>query len=386
MRPALLWLSFASGALGCGRVAFDARADAAPDGPEAGCVTALASNGDQACALRTDGQVWCWGDNSGGQLGDGTKLTRLLPAPARIGDVIDLTSGEDTVCAIGADRSLACWGEGDAGQIGDGAQLDQPLPVSITLPAPVMEVRAGQWHTCARLADGTGYCWGDNAKSQLGSTTAMITQPSPIAAPIGAASAMTVGDELTCILRADASVACFGRNDNGELGAGSMAMASAMPLPTLVPDPVVQLAAGCHRHACAVTDRGEVWCWGDNDVGQVGTGTPSLAERVPVRVPGVEAAVQVGIGVGHSCARTRDGEVWCWGDNTSGQLGDGSFTSSLVPVRVDTPPVTLIEGSCQNMLAVRDDGAVIAWGYHELLGTGATSASPTPVVIDLPCP
>jgi alpha-tubulin suppressor-like RCC1 family protein len=155
-----------------------------------------------------------------------------------------------------------------------------------------------------------------------------------------------------------------------------------------IADPVVSLAGGCHRHFCAATALGDVWCWGENQHGELGTGFASQLESTPAHVAGVPSAVQVTVGAFHSCARTTAGEVWCWGDNTNGQLGDGSFEASFTPVRVagiTGTPIDL-EASCSDTFVLRDDKSLLAWGAAVQLGTGDTLNSPEPVEVAMPCP
>lgn len=368
-------------ASGCGRIAFDPA-----ESTRLGCVGKLASYGDMICVLRDDGAVWCWGQNAEGELGDGTFVSRATPQPSLVTDAVDLASGEDTTCAILRDGSLVCWGLNDLGQVGDGTMTDRAIPTPVSLPAAAIEVRVGQYHACARLADGTGRCWGSNVNGELGSATPSGNQLVPQGAPIGGVRSLTVGDNVTCVIRADGSADCFGLDSKGELGDG-LTTSRFTPMPILVPGPIASVVGGCHRHLCAVTEAGEVWCWGENMTGEVGNGTPSPFEATPIRVPGIADAVQVTVGAFHSCARTAGGEIWCWGANDRGQLGDGTLTNGLAPVRVATTgDVVDVQAHCSGTFVVRGDGTLAAWGSANLLGTGDTVDQLAPVEVPLPCP
>ncbi|HSD87245.1 MAG TPA: hypothetical protein VLB44_07010 [Kofleriaceae bacterium] len=374
--------------LGCGRFGFGD--DQAGDGGTVprSCVSQFTAFGDPICYLRPDGQVWCWGDNSRGQLGDGTLTSRLTPGPSQITDAVAIDSGEFTACAIRRDRTLACWGENTDGQVGDGSGIDRELPAAVNLRAGVAAVRGGELHTCAALEDGSSWCWGANASGQL-AQPAGADRLAPIeVSTIGGSLDFTIGDEFTCVLRTDRTVWCIGMGLTGELGDGLGTSRSTFAPVAAITDPVVQLKAGCHRHICAVTAVGDVWCWGDNTRGQVGTGVTSAMELTPRRVAGVTGAVQVAVGYEHSCARTATDEVWCWGTNTRGQLGTGGFLPSLAPARVAglTGHLVDFQAGCVSSYVVRDDRTLVAWGAGDAIGTGSTLDQPSPVEVALPCP
>jgi alpha-tubulin suppressor-like RCC1 family protein len=362
--------------LGCGRIDFN---------PDRGCVAQLTSNGDQTCVRRTDGQVLCWGDNTSGNLGNGSSVTSsAVPVFAAVDDAITIASGEETTCAIRADRTLVCWGGGQFGNIGDGATVDRPLPVPIELPAGVVEVALADTHTCARLSDGTGRCWGSNAFGELASSV-LGTEPQPIDAPIGAVTSLVLGDNMTCAIDVSGRAACWGRNDAGELGDGTVT-SRPDPAAVAIPDPIIQIAAGCHRHNCAVTDRGEVWCWGENSAGEIGNGTIGTIEAMPVRTE-ITGAVEVAVGAFHTCARTAADEVFCWGRNVEGELGDGTLQDSPVPVRVVDVDGRLssLQMSCIASYVLRDDGTFLAWGSALSMGTGQITDQLTPIEVPISC-
>jgi len=374
---------------GCGRVDFDAHREGSADSAGVrGCVATFTGYGDQVCALRSDGALYCWGSNARGQLGDGSFVDRTTPTPVPITEVDAVASGEYTVCAVRGDGALWCWGANDQGQLGDGSLTTRALPELIPLPARVHAVAIAQTHACAILDDGNGWCWGDNQYGELGYDTPamqLVPQPSP---PLSGNVAMTLGDNVTCAIRSDGSLVCWGRDEEGELGDGLTASRSTLMRVAAIADPIASAAGGCHRHLCAATSTGEVWCWGENMHGELGTGSISAFETIPVRVAGVPDAVQVAVGAFHTCARTRAGEIWCWGDNANGQLGDGTFEPRPSPVRVAGfigTPVDL-QASCSDTAVLRDDATLVSWGGFRLLGTGATLNQPTPVEVPVPCP
>jgi alpha-tubulin suppressor-like RCC1 family protein len=306
-------------------------------------------------------------------------------AVAARGCVKQFTAYGDQVCALRSDGALYCWGGNGDGQVGDDSTMNRAVPVHIPLQASVRAMAGAQTHTCAVLSDDTGWCWGSNSFGQLGydtPTSQLAPQPAPVAGNV----AITLGDNVTCAIRADSSLACFGRDDEGELGDGMTTSRSTAMRVAAIADPIVSAAGGCHRHLCAATSAGDVWCWGENMHGEVGTGMTSMFESTPVRVVGVPPVAQVTVGAYHSCARTMAGEIWCWGENSAGQLGDGALDPSYRPVRVDglgTP--SDVQATCSGTHVLLDDGSLVAWGQAALLGTGDAIDAITPVESMVPC-
>lgn len=376
--------------VGCGRLAFDPLAEATDDAATdtiagTGCIAEIASNGDQACARRDDGQLYCWGANSAGQLGDGTFTTRLTPAPAMIDQVTRIFGGEATMCAMRG-SALWCWGEGSDGQVGDGAGVDREVPVQI-VPVDVTTVAIGQWHTCAgRAVGGSTACWGDNSNGNLG-IPAGGGQLTPLTVNIGPHIGLSIGDLFTCAQRTNGtSVDCWGRNGLGDLGNGGT-MDTEVPMQVIgIPAVVLKVVSSCHRHSCVLTLDNQVYCWGDNEFGQVGTGGTGGFRTTATQVSGIPPAIDIALTAGTSCALTTDG-VWCWGRNEFGEAANGGFALSPVPTRAIGIPTDLvdIEGGCATMFGIRQDRTLVAWGDSLGLGTGELAPRATAAPIVVPC-
>lgn len=171
-----------------------------------------------------------------------------------------------------------------------------------------------------------------------------------------------------------------GGASSGGAGAGGAGVGGSAPLVF-----GTRLATGAN-HACGVTDSGTLRCWGDNSLGQLGHGSTAEQEPTPVAVALPDRTVEVAASNDSTCARLVSGEVWCWGRNPNGQLGDGSFSDSRVPVRVTglKPTVSLVGGSTANFYALHTDATVSSWGLGRGLGTGSgsqDSAAPTPLAL-----
>jgi alpha-tubulin suppressor-like RCC1 family protein len=314
----------------------DSKVPIAVAGLAAGVLSVVAGQ-DHSCALTADRSVKCWGSNQFGQLGDGTTTNSATPVDVTglQGNVTNLSVGKYHGCAVADTGAVRCWGLNTKGHLGDGTKVNRLEPVQTLAPdKKVVQVTAGQEHGCARTAQGALLCWGSNASGQGGDgTDTQRLTPVPVTGLGTGARWVGTGYSHTCAI-ADTGTTCWGTNYQGELGIDSMDGFK------LVPTAVVGLGAaatrivpGAFTHTCAVVS-GTVKCWG----GGLGVSlTPGTAQsRKPIDIVGISDAEEVGGGDGHFCARKRTGEVLCWGVNSIGELGDN--TTSVVP-RLNPMPV-----------------------------------------------
>jgi alpha-tubulin suppressor-like RCC1 family protein len=313
-------------------------------------VTAITTGGPYSCALTTVGAVKCWGRNYAGQLGDGTDVPRDIPV-----DVVGFTSevqaiaaGGHHTCALTEARDVKCWGSNGSGQVGDGTTVTRRTPVDVVgLPSAVQAIATGGHHTCVITeADGVK-CWGGNESGELGNeTTRNSNTPVDVLGLTSGAKALATGGYHSCVLTETGRVKCWGNNSHGQLGNG-LRTNSTVPLNVDgLMSGVIAIAAGvgsvrgletfAGAHTCVLTTAGGVRCWGNNDVGQLGEGR-AVDRDTPVDVVGLTRGIKgIAVGAHHSCALTTTGTVKCWGDNSQGQLGNGTTTDSPFPVDVVT--------------------------------------------------
>ncbi|MDP1834097.1 MAG: hypothetical protein Q8L11_04185, partial [Candidatus Moranbacteria bacterium] len=344
------------------------------------------------CALKNDGTVFCWGYNGTGQLGDNTIIQKLTPTQVlgvggvgTLADINQIAIGNAHTCALKNDNSVFCWGQNTDGQLGDSTIVQKLTPVQVlgvdgvgTL-ADVEKIESGYVHTCVVKIDGTVFCWGNNANGQLGDNT--ITQRTTPIQVLGVDAVGVLADVnqikggglYTCALKNDNSVFCWGYNNRGQLGDNTLVQ-KLTPIQVLgvgavgtLAD-VEQIEAG-YAHACAAKTDGSLFCWGYGSFGQIGDGM-TTNKLTPVQVLGVGAVgtltgiTQVRGGYAHTCALGTEGAVFCWGYNGMGQLGDGSTVQRTVPIQSQVSLTYLTPGiytSVATDLAEAKDFTTIAF-------------------------
>lgn len=290
--------------------------------------------------------------------------------------------------------TLQAWGDDLNGQLGNGATGKVDVPVSVLLPADVTvtAVAAGGKHTLALTSAGQVLAWGDNHDGQLGDgLTGDSHVPVQVKLPEGTVVTAIATGAVDCMAVTSAGqVYAWGNNQYGQLGDGST-VTRRTPVRVLLPRGVKAVAvAASYNYSLALTSTGEVYTWGYNGSGQLGNGFLTSSE-VPGRVHLPRGVVirEVTSGGYDGLALSAKGQLYAWGDNRYGQLGDGTRKSRVSPVLVKLPKgvkITAIAGGSQHSLALTSAGQVLAWGLGSFgqLGTGSTKNSDVPVAVHLP--
>ena len=244
-------------------------------------IKAIAAGFSHLSVVKTDGTVWGWGNNTYGNLGDGTTSYSSTPVQAQGLSGVTAIAARKHVLAVKSDGTVWAWGYNLGGEIGDGTTTDRYTPVQVPGLSNVTAVAAGECFSMALKSDGAVWGWGNNT---------------------------------------------FGQMCNGEVGGGGVP-------PRQVMTGVTAIAAG-YGHALALKN-GTVWAWGCNWNGQLGNGTTTGTDgSAPIQVSGLTGVTAIAAGDQFSMALKSDGTVWAWGDNDCGQLGDGTTTNRSTPVQV----------------------------------------------------
>ncbi len=297
------------------------QSDAGGDGGDSGhryVATAVAVGASHSCAVVQDGQVLCWGDGLSGEIGTDIKFASKVPkaVPGLNRPATALALGASFSCALETDGTVQCWGAGESGQLGDGLSAAASAMPRTVLVKDATSITAAAGHACAVVPAGA-VCWGDNGFDVLG------------------------------------------------LGPDASAGPKQTPQPVAGLQSVIELETS-DTHTCAMGTDGYVFCWGDNHYGELGSTGPSTSSATSTGFTGNLAgdSHRLAIGSFHSCALGVD-SVYCWGEETSGRLGDGDkLTSGPRPIAPLKPRLILesITAGQASSCGIQIGGAVWCWG------------------------
>ncbi|MCB1030693.1 MAG: DUF4214 domain-containing protein [Acidimicrobiales bacterium] len=343
---------------------------------------AISVGDTHSCAVLTSGSVRCWGDNSQGQLGNGSNAASLTPkAVSSITNAKSVSAGSSHTCAVLTTGAVRCWGSNIQGKLGNGSTNASTVPVAVSGITNATTVSAGSTHSCAVLSTGAVRCWGYSGDGKLGNGSTNASSVPVAVTGIANAVGVTAASAHSCAVLSTGGVKCWGYNLFGRLGNGS-STASTVPVNVSGISNAVSVSAK-GNHTCAVLSTGGVKCWGRNSSGQLGNGSWTDSS-VPVSVSAITTAKAGVVGGSHSCAVLASGGAQCWGFNQSGALGNGSSVTSYTPVAVSAITSAVSIGAAdKNSCALLSSGSVRCWGDNAYgqLGNGTKTYSLVPVLV-----
>lgn len=397
-------------------------------------IGALSASGtNRTCAI-VSGGVYCWGYNGYGQLGNGQyvgspqNIDNASSAdslvPVKVVQQAGMMAGKTIVkifvaqyhsCALSSDGNMYCWGYNATGQLGNGTTTDSAVPVQVggALAGLTVTDIGGTRNTSCAVANSKIYCWGNggNGLTGNGASPSSVTTPTLVSATGTAttlpanytATALSTSgsrSNLMCAI-ANGLAYCWGANDVGQVGDGTTTqrqlptkvvttgVLSGKTVTAITQDGYPNIASGAYPHVCVIASGG-LYCWGDNNDGALGDGTTTdRSTPVAVVASGVlngHTIQDIKAGLRHTCTLA-DGAVDCWGNNGSGQIGDGTTTSRSSPVTVTqsagkltSSNVVSIGAGANRSCAVINDGRTFCWGLNNTgqIGDGTTTNRTSP--------
>ena len=295
---------------------------------------------EHSCGVTTDNLAYCWGHNNKGQLGDGTTNDHGTPVPVAGGlRFLQISAGFQHTCAIKPNNVAFCWGENSSGRLGDGTQTQRRTPTRVAGGHLFTEIDVGNGHSCGLDTAQHVWCWGGNSTGQVGDGTTVDRLRPVLIRGDRTWDHVSAGASHTCAVASTHAAYCWGMNRHGQVGNGESGFARRQLTPHEVERGIQfnTVEAG-GQHSCGIRFDDRAFCWGDNNFGQVGDGTSLNIRRAPVAVVGGKFFRSITGGATHTCAVALGGRAFCWGQDNVGQLGnDAASQNSSRPVAVADP-------------------------------------------------
>lgn len=352
---------------------------AGPDTTPRGCWAQLSVGGQHTLAIAQDGTLWAWGDNSSGQLGNNIATGNLMN-PLQISSNPNwafVSAGEFYSLAIKKDGTLWAWGNNSYGQLGNGNTVQQNIPVQIGTDTNWIGIYAGYQHSVAKKVNKTVWAWGRNTYGQIGNNTT-TDQLTPL--QVGTDTnwqSVSLGRTHTVALKNNGQLWSWGRNNYGQLGIGNTTQ-QLIPVQIGSDTNWKAIEAGDY-HTVALKNNGTIYSWGENGSGQLGLGD-TTNRNSPTQIGIATDWKSIATGAYHGYAVKSTGTLWAWGDNYFGQVGNGNFTQQNSPVQIGTATdwYSVFSGDYYGV-SQKNNGNFLSWGDNQSgqLGNGNTTPNTT---------
>ena len=335
--------------------------------------------------------LWIWGENFFGKLGDNTVTNKSSPIQTVAGGTNwkQVTCGYGSSAAVKTDGTLWLWGDNYGGQLGDNTSTGRSSPIqTVAGGTNWSQVACGLFHSSAIKTDGTLWTWGSNANGELGDNTS-TNRSSPVQTVTGGTNwkQIACGYRYTAALKTDGTLWTWGSNANGRLGDGTITNRSS-PVQTVTGGTNWKQVTCGNRHTAAIKTDGTLWTWGPNNNGKLGDNTVTDRSSPVQTVAGGTNWSQVSGGYHHTGAVKTDGTLWTWGFNNTGQLGDNTITNRSSPIQTVTGGTNWKQVDCMKggsttaaTAAIKVDGTLWTWGPNNngQLGENTTTDRSSPV-------
>ena len=293
----------------------------------------ISAGGYHCIAQDEEGKLWVWGDNEYGQLGTGTTIKQLQPTKIEL-DIKFKEISSSNYChslAIDEEENLWAWGNNECGQLGDGTMINKTSPIKIKTETKFIKISVGRYFSLAIDEEGHLWAWGLNNYGQLGDgTTDYRTRPVKIKSETKF-KRILAGDYHSLAIDAEGNLWAWGENNYGQLGDGTK-INKKVPVQVKTNIKYKEIAAGDGTNL-AIDEEGYLWAWGYNSSGELGDGTTEN-KISPIKIKPETKFKQISRGYGHSLAIDEEGSLWAWGYNGSGALGDGTTENKKIPVKI----------------------------------------------------